>query len=97
MRYHPSTFGQDPPETIGASDSEEEPPMLMDGVEVPEVSRTLNKAGKRKHGDLNGDEAPAKKHKKHKSTDETQSSEKRKARKEEKKKKRDKERSGAKS
>ena len=96
MRFHPAAFGPKLPATIGSSDGEEDEPTPMNGVEIAEASQTSIKAAKRKHEDVNADEAPAKKHKKHKSSDETLSKEERRAKKEERRKrKKDKERSGA--
>ncbi|KAJ4990791.1 hypothetical protein SVAN01_03800 [Stagonosporopsis vannaccii] len=86
MRYLPLGFvGGDSGGVLGDTDSEEDDvPQERAGLAAPNGLNLPTKAGKRKHAEANGDEAPSKKIKKHRTPEEIKRKEEKKAKKEKK-------------
>jgi len=86
MRYLPLGFvGGSTGGVLGDTDSEEDDvPQERAGLAAPNGLNLPTKAGKRKHTEANGDEAPSKKIKKHRSPEEIKKKEEKKAKKEKK-------------
>ena len=86
MRYLPLGFvGGESGGVLGDTDSEDdEVPQERAGLAVPNGLNLPTKAGKRKHTEANGEEAPSKKIKKHKTPGEIKKKEEKKAKKEKK-------------
>ncbi|KAJ8105088.1 hypothetical protein OPT61_g10390 [Boeremia exigua] len=86
MRYLPLGFvGADSGGVLGDTDSEgDDVPQERAGLAVPKGLNLPTKAGKRKHTEANGEEAPSKKIKKHRSPEELKKREEKKAKKDKK-------------
>jgi hypothetical protein len=84
MRFLPIGFGGGEGGIMGDSDSEDDVPQERAGLAMPKGLNLPSKAEKRKHADVNMEDAPVKKSKKHRTPEEMKRKEEKKAKKEKK-------------